>query len=356
MEKYNLGEIPEDFDWRIYLIMNVDLINAGIYTEKAATQHYLLHGINECRIYYQSNKINYFIYCGQKCGSQTLRTTFMKSRIKSIKFHNNQDFCLGNKEFKSVFNMIDNNSILHDNIYIIDVYRNPIERKMSAYFCGLDKNDYDLSMDELTNKFNSSFIEKTFNLIVKFEPGNKEKLLYLLKKISEDIFIYEKHDTYIHTNLLTAHNLNIFCKILDENKESLGICYYKKKYLNDNYNLQSCDELIRYYDIGESFINFDFEQKYGTYQHKNIVFLKLRFCDIKDWGKILSKFFGKDITTFEVNLSEIKEYSSLYNKFKESYKIPREFLKELLKDEHFNSYNTIEERRKYIKYWLNRGY
>jgi hypothetical protein len=150
--------------------------------------------------------------------------------------------------------------------------------------------------------------------------------------------------------------VNIFCKILDKYTEYFGVLNYKKQLLNNTEYYHPIDELFRHFDISETFTDFDFDKKYGMYQHENMVFIKLRFCDINNWGKILSEIFGKKITLFSDNLSEHKEYYELYKEFKSQFKIPRSFIKELLKDEHFNAYNTIEEKRKYIKYWMDRSY
>jgi len=46
--------LPDDFDWKSYLEFNADLRNAGLDTEKLATQHFLLHGRFEHRIYHSA--------------------------------------------------------------------------------------------------------------------------------------------------------------------------------------------------------------------------------------------------------------------------------------------------------------
>jgi hypothetical protein len=355
--KNNLDEtmkLPEDFDWKIYLIKNVDLILAGIKSKDEAINHYLQWGINESRVYYEDDKINYFVYCGGKCGSTTLNTTLLKNNMKSIHFHSEEFSNLNHN--KSNYKIINNNKNKNEKLYFIDSYRTPIERKMSSFFQNLKTEKLNWSHDDLVKEFNEKCIEKESNIIIHFEKGNADNISCLIKKISENIKIDEIHEKYIRVNMMSNDNLNILCTILDKNKESLGILSYKKNFYNYYEYYHSIDELFRHFNISETFTNFDFDKKYGMYQHENMVFIKIRFCDIDDWGKILSDIFGKEITMFSGNLTEKKKYFELYKEFTSNYKVSKSFIKEILKDEHFNAYNTIEERRKYIKYWMDRSY
>jgi hypothetical protein len=114
MKKENDGNVldetiklPKDFDWKMYLIKNVDLILAGINSDETAKFHYLNYGKNEYRIYYDNDKIDHFVYCGGKCGSSTLNSTLVKNHFKTIKIHSNEDFLsISNK---SIFEIIKKN-------------------------------------------------------------------------------------------------------------------------------------------------------------------------------------------------------------------------------------------------------
>ena len=80
-------------------------------------------------------------------------------------------------------------------------------------------------------------------------------------------------------------------------------------------------------------------------------FIKLLFNDISNWDVILSEIFQKQITIYKYNLTENKD---IYNSFKTQYKLPREFIyTNLIYDEEFSIYNTLEEQEEYIKYWLS---
>lgn len=45
------NSLPEEFDWNFYLYINPDLVNAGIFTEFDAVNHFLQHGQKENRLY-----------------------------------------------------------------------------------------------------------------------------------------------------------------------------------------------------------------------------------------------------------------------------------------------------------------
>jgi hypothetical protein len=348
-----IKKLPEDFDWKVYLIKNVDLILAGIDNKELAIKHYLECGKSEYRLYYEDDKINFFVWCSGKSGSSTLNLTLSKNYFKTIKTHSNEDFFQNNN--KNLYDFVNNNKQTNKIIYFIDSYRNPIERKLSSFFQNLNK-DIILPINDLIKKFNEKFIENESNLIIHFKTGNSDNIKLLSKQILENAKVDELHKNFIRVNMMNNDNLNILCNVLDKNKESLGIIYFKKVFINLNEHCQAIDELFRHFSISETFTNFDFDKKYGINQYENMVFIKLRFCDIDDWDKILSNIFGKEITMYSDNLSETKEYYELYKEFKDQYKIPKYFIKELLKDEHFNAYNTIEEKRKYIKYWMDRSY
>jgi hypothetical protein len=277
----------------------------------------------------------------------------MKNHMKTIHSHSEKSAILDHNI--SIYNLINDNKKQNEKIYLIDSYRNPIERKMSSFFQSLQKEKYDWPMSDLIKEFDDQYLNNEYIIIINFKSGSYHNIEYLVKKISEDIVIDEAYENYMLLNMINSDNLNILCNLLDKNKESLGIMSYKKLLINRNDYYHSIDELFRHFNISDTFNNFDFDKKYGTYKHENMVFIKLRFCDISDWDKILSDIFGKEITIFSANLSENKEYYDLYKKFKSQYKVPRFFLKGLLKDEHFNLYNTFDERKKYLNYWLARS-
>ena len=94
-----------------------------------------------------------------KCGSETLNATFIKNGYKSIKTHNIHCF----KNQFSNDNLIDfiNRCSLNKKLYLIDSYRRPIERKISAFFQHINRNvpDYkNKSCEHLIDIFNTSYL------------------------------------------------------------------------------------------------------------------------------------------------------------------------------------------------------
>ena len=101
------------------------------------------------------------------------------------------------------------------------------------------------------------------------------------------------------------------------------------------------------------FDSFDFEKRYNIAEYDNIVYIKIRFNDINDWNKILSEIFNREITIYPDNLTENKQVAELYKKFKEQYKVPKDYLvNHLPNDKMFKIYNTDEEQKLYINNWM----
>lgn len=101
--------------------------------------------------------IQVFVYCGGKCGSKTLYKT-LSQYFTTGHFHNQQSFMYHHKITDyTLFDIIDYNSKIYDNIYIIDSYRTPIERKISCFFNNIQHyfpNFKNISTRELINYFN----------------------------------------------------------------------------------------------------------------------------------------------------------------------------------------------------------
>ena len=110
----------------------------------------------------ENNNTNYdydvFVFCGGKCGGATLTKTLSDSEYKVCHLHDSKTKGIIDSDIdtKNVFNIIDEISKTKT-VYIIDVYRNPIERKISAFFQNIDielPNYKNYTVDELINYFN----------------------------------------------------------------------------------------------------------------------------------------------------------------------------------------------------------
>jgi hypothetical protein len=228
-----------------------------------------------------------FIYTPIKVGSTTLVTSIRISTIsKFAVLHIHDEECLevltGIKNIK-IKDIIIYNSMLGKNVYVIDVYRSPIERKISTFF---------------------ELIEMHFNNNV------------------DEIMTYS-------LNRITKRFNNIFLHIA-----------------NDDYFMEKFE-----IPLPES---FDFEKKYLLIKENNIQYIKLRLCDSKDWGEILSTILNNEIFIINDYETSNKKINLLYENFKNNYKIPSNLLEELKKDSFLNYYFSLEEKEKYLNNWSSK--
>ena len=222
------------------------------------------------------------IFCGGKCGGTTLANTFEKNGYKTLHMHDINCPGMFNPKIKLqnlVYDIIDYSSKNHK-VYVIDSYRTPFERKMSAFFQHIHKDleKYEkLSIDELCNIFNERYLP------------------------------------------------------------------------NENYH--PLNTILAYYKLNK-FTHFDFNNRYNLIEQDNIVFIKLRFNDISNWGTILSKIMEKEITMYPENITKNKKSNKMYAHFKNVYKPPVSYIdKILLNDLEFKIYNNLTEQEEYANKW-----
>lgn len=147
----------------------------------------------------QGKDIDIFIYCGEKCGSSTLLITFLKMGMKVFRAHSNNQIYPEEKiniEFESIKELIEKQN--KDNIYIIDCYRNPIERLISRFFQIIDIFIEDKSARNL--EFLNYYINNIFTI---YEPNHPLDLEYpILKDIPFiDKYIIKKQDRFTFIKL-----------------------------------------------------------------------------------------------------------------------------------------------------------
>jgi hypothetical protein len=225
--------------------------------------------------------IKIFVYCSGKCGSTTLSST-LSQYYKTLHVHYNEEFYITSQQkVFTIFDVIKCSATSQDQIYIIDSYRNPIERKIASFFHNINIHIPDYRQYELKN------LVETFN--------------------------------------------NNYLKHLEE--------------------YHSIDEIMTHFNL-PLFETFDFEKKYNLLVYKNINFIKLRFCDINNWPKILENIFNRNIILKNENISENKDYAIIYNNFKKIYNVPNVYYNlQLPEDKYFKIYNTEEEQKKYFEKW-----
>jgi hypothetical protein len=264
--------------------MNIDL-SINVKSEDSAIEHYLTQGINEKRLYKMSQlfDVNFFIYSGRNSSRTKLDLSFTDEI--SLKMDDSDEFFYkyGQSRFSSINETIKNNAKSGKPIYIVDVYRTPLEKKISCFFENISE----------------------------YIPNYKSCNIYQL------------------------------------------ISYFNNKYIFGKNGIDDYDyltEMREYFDVPPLTI-FDFDKKYSVVKHNNIFFIKLRFSELKNWGEMLNEIIGMDVQIIEKTIGDENVYSEIYEEFKRTYKLPKEFLEKIKKSSSFNMYNSTSEKIKYIKDW-----
>jgi len=145
------------------------------------------------------NDYDVFVFCGGKCGGTTLANTFTKNGYKTLHMHGPDNLGMFNPKLKleDDFYEILDSCASQKKIYIIDSYRNPIERKISAFFQQIH-NKFEIyekkSLFELTELFNTEYIDNE-----NYHPINKLLDYYELPR-------FDKFDFENRYNIIKKDN------------------------------------------------------------------------------------------------------------------------------------------------------
>jgi len=131
--------------------------------------------------------------------------------------------------------------------------------------------------------------------------------------------------------------------------------FFNTKFFYQEEEYHPINEALTHFDI-PLWTTFDFKNGYNKLEQDNKIFVKILFRDIDKWDSILSEILGQPITLHSDNISDEKEYATLYKEFKALYKVPKNYLEnQLLKNNEFKIYNTKEEQKEYIENWTARS-
>lgn len=171
------------------------------------------------------NGVKYFVFCSGKTGTTTLVKSFKKKfgDQTTLHVHSQEEFNKTHPNNGLIKNLIENNSKNFNKIFIIDSYREPIERSIASFFNNIKYHypNWDkLSTDQLINIFN----EKKFYLLDRYHSYHESWGYF---NISTDIdFDFEKgyvlreyeNIVFIKTRLKESYRWGqIFSDILGEN-------------------------------------------------------------------------------------------------------------------------------------------
>lgn len=209
-------------------------------------------------------------------------------------------------------------------------------------------NKYYKTLHVHSNEFFQTFISKQSHISI-FD------VIEYNRKTQDKIYIIDSYRTPIERKISSFFQ-NIHSHLPKYKQYTLKniIHYFNAKCIYNLEEYHAIDEIMNYYKL-PLFDTFDYNNKYNLLVHENIHFIKIRFNDINDWSNILSKILNKQIKIQSDNLTETKEYSTLYNNFKKVYYLPNVYYNRCLpNDKNFKIFNTEEEQKKYYKKWKER--
>ena len=247
---------------------------------------YLLNQINDrLNINKNPNKKLIFVYTPPKVGSTSIVSSlriFGSAMFNIIHIHDEEMLrILSNISGVTVNEIIQFNRHLGRDVYVIDVYRSPVERKISAYFEKVGVYHFNTS-DETVNSYNVNTVINRFNKIFQHIANG-------------DHFM-------------------------------------------DVYNIPLPQ-------------TFDFDKKYLLQEYNGIKYIKLRLKDASSWSDILTNIFSIKICAIKDYESINKPIKDLYMKFKEQYRVPSNFLSEIMNCRYLNYYYSPSEIQEYIGQW-----
>lgn len=190
--------IPDNFDPYIYKNLNLDLKHIDINFFDSI-YHYETQGYQEYRVISLDLNYKIFVYCCRKSGSSTLSETFIRNGFNTLHLHGHEDY---SRLFPStiepdLFKLINNCIKYHDEIYFIDVYRTPIERKISSFFQNITNENLNMEPEK---------IEKLIDNVI-YEIENYTSINEVLEHFNLPYF--EHFDFEKKYNLLKYRNINI---------------------------------------------------------------------------------------------------------------------------------------------------
>ena len=191
----------------------------------------------------EKNKTLIFVYCPPKVGSTTIVSSLRLSasnKITVIHLHNDVMLkVLFNITNTTVNEMIHFNKFLGKKVYVIDIYRTPIEHKMSSFFENIDTFHFNTSIENLKTYSIERAIKRFNYLFPHLVTGDYYRETYHIPTEQHQSFDFENKYlltedngiTYVKLRLQDSHEWrDIFKKILQMD------IYIVSDYETDNKN------------------------------------------------------------------------------------------------------------------------
>ena len=281
------------------------------------------------------DKFDIIIASGGKCGSSTLFKTFKHNGYTTLHTHGKfVDYNINS--INELINIQKNNTI-----YVIDSYRTPIERHISAFFQNIHtyilKPFNKININMLIYWFNKYYIDcDNYHPLDNFIPIFNDSTFNFDKEyIKKIIKIQEKNIIYIK---LRFNSINMWDKILSEIFDN-PITIVNDN-ISDNKNYSEIYKLfLNNYMVPIEYLNNI--ESFDTFQRYNSLLEKTNY--IKKW---MSKSIEKDIFLEKIN-------SSMFENIPEDFKV--EVYKQI---NNLNYYNDVDAliHWEFIGYYKNYHY
>ncbi len=273
------------------------------------------------------NLIEVFVYASGKTASTSLFDSFCNLGFGSIHTHGERYFEKVNKQGNSLeFSLKDLIMLCsekQDQVFVIDVFREPISRKMSAFFQHLTRLPF--IKERLPDREAASIKLPDFFQYVTRIPFIQERLPYSIKRLAR----------HFESNIDELINL-----------------------FNDYYLLQSENYygFEEYHRLGFKPDNIDFNRidKVAVQKERNINFIIVRFDDINYWEGIFSNLGFSEFKLMQSNDTNEKALGRLYQGFRENLFLDKEKLDRIYLDSHRKYlelfYTDQELENQYLKW------
>lgn len=222
-----------------------------------------------------------FVYCPPKVGSTSLVTSlrvFACEKFHIMHLHNDEMLKYLYNVDVTINDIIKYNSSLGKNIYVIDIYRFPIERKISIFFEKLEKYHFNNSVEniekypieKLIQRFNMVFphlgnndyfrneysiaYPKIFDLEKKYSIVRNRNIQYIKLRLS---------DSTSHWENALKEILNIDVKIIRDYETSLKSVKNIFKNFMDNYKIP--ENLFDFIEQDTSFYYYNTKEEIEKY-------------------------------------------------------------------------------------------
>ena len=235
---HSLKQIPDDFDWKIYLEKNIDLPRN--YNEQDCINHYLTYGQYEKRVYREKKNFSLLVYSNRPF----INCDLFSNLLQCIKYNNFQSFILHN--------------IMDNHLKI-----NMIIKNYSDQYKQLNKKNYvsfDESITSISPTHNSTLFVNEINYS-SFEYNNQIEYKDFMTNISNIyysfILILDLPESYIGgtrafiNNIIYKYSKNnalIFIRPTKNNLYNIYVNNTKTVHLN-------ITEIINFIDLNKLKIN-----------------------------------------------------------------------------------------------------